>query len=445
MKKRNYNKLKTKAALFTGAAATLAVSATCHAQSSDALIDKLVDKGILTANEAKDLRDEADKNFNTAVQAKTGMPDWVSSYKLSGDFRGRYDQISGDNNALVNRDRFRYRLRFGITANMLDNLEAGFRLGTGDSAGNPLSNNTTVENNFSKKPVWIDTAYGKWTAINSGGWMLAATVGKMDNPFTVTPMVFDPDLTPEGFALQGSYAFNDKHTLAFTGAGFILDEEKGNVHDPAMLGGQVMLNSKWTPNWSSSVGVSAFQILNRDQLTTNNVALNNEGNSRTVTGKLVNKYTPVVADANVTYTFDSVPFYNGPFPVKIGGEYMNNIAISRNNNGYWAGVTFGKSGVHKTWDLTYRYEYLQADAWYDQMVDDDNAVFYQNGFSGSSSGYFGGTNVKGHLVKLTYSLTDSVSFAFSAFINDMVNSGTTGVGQPKPGTMRLFADIMWKF
>src|SRR5690349_1503093 len=100
MKKRNNHTFKTKAALLTGAAATLALSATCHAQSSDALIDKLVDKGILTANEAKDLRDEADKNFNTAVQAKTGMPDWVSSYKLSGDFRGRYDQISGDNNTL---------------------------------------------------------------------------------------------------------------------------------------------------------------------------------------------------------------------------------------------------------------------------------------------------------------------------------------------------------
>src|SRR5450756_2351929 len=158
MKKRNHYNVKTKSTLLAGAAATLALSATCHAQSSDALIDKLVDKGILSAKEAQDLRDDADKNFTTAIQAKTGMPDWVSSYKLSGDFRGRFDQISGDNAGLVSRDRFRYRLRFGFTANMLDNLEAGFRLGTGDSAGNPLSNNTTDENNFSKKPIWIDTA-----------------------------------------------------------------------------------------------------------------------------------------------------------------------------------------------------------------------------------------------------------------------------------------------
>ncbi|MDR3456077.1 MAG: putative porin [Verrucomicrobiae bacterium] len=430
---------------LAGAAATLALSATCQAQSSDALIDKLVEKGFLTTKEAQDLRDEADKNFNTAIQAKTGMPDWVSSYRLSGDFRGRFDQISGQNNALVSRDRFRYRLRFGITANLLDNLEAGFRFGTGDSAGNPLSNNTTEENNFSKKPLWIDTAYGKWTPINSGGWMASATVGKMDNPFTVTPMVFDPDLTPEGLVLQGSYAINDQHTLAFTGGDFVLDEEKASAHDPGMLGEQLLLNSKWNPHWASSVGLSAFQILNKDQLTNGNVTENNQGNSRTAGGSLVNGYKPVVVDANVTYTFDSAPLYNGPFPVKFGVEYMDNLAVTHNNSGYWAGVTFGKAGVHKTWELTYRYEYLQANAWYDQMVDDDNGVFYQNAFPGSSAGYFGGTNVKGHLVKLTYSFTDSWSFSFSAFLNDIVNGAVAGGNQPAPATMRIFADLMWKF
>jgi polyhydroxyalkanoate synthesis regulator phasin len=81
----------TKLALFAGAAALAALAPQVHAQSSDALIDKLVDKGILSSDEAKDLRDETDKDFKTAVAAKTGMPDWVTSYKLYGDFRGRFD------------------------------------------------------------------------------------------------------------------------------------------------------------------------------------------------------------------------------------------------------------------------------------------------------------------------------------------------------------------
>ena len=168
--------------MLTGAA-LLALAGRAHAQSSDILIDKLVEKGILSAREAQDLREEADKNFTTAVQTKLGMPDWVTSYKISGDFRARFDHTSSDNQGFTDRERYRYRLRFGIAVNMLDNLEAGFRLASGDlkgSAGNALSANSTMQDNFSKKNIYIDTAYGKWTPVNSGGWLVSGTVGKMD-------------------------------------------------------------------------------------------------------------------------------------------------------------------------------------------------------------------------------------------------------------------------
>ena len=445
MKKQNKQTI-TKLAVFAGATALASLATQARAQSSDALIDKLVEKGVLTVNEAKDLRDEADKDFKTAFQAKTGMPDWVSGYKFSGDVRGRLDHISGDNNLMIDRLRLRYRVRFGVAVNMLDNLEAGLRLGSGDSAGNPLSNNTTAENNFSKKPIWVDTAYGKWTAINSAGWLLSTTIGKMDNPFAFTPMVFDPDLTPEGAAIQGSYLINDKHTVAFNGGAFVMDEEKSNTHDPMMYGGQVLWNAKWNAKWASSVGVGAFQIVNPEQLSNANVAQNNQGNTRTGGGLLLNNYNPIIADASVTYTLDSFPFYTGAFPIKFAGEYIENPGASKNNTGYWAGVTFGKSGTKRTWDLSYRYEYLEADAWYDQLVDDDNGAFYQNAPTGGAAGYFGGTNVKGHLVKLNYSFTDSFSFACSFFMNDLINQTVySNVAEPNSPTLRVMADLMWKF
>src|SRR5271167_3889625 len=84
----------TKAALFAGATALMSLAQQSHAQSSDALIDKLVDKGILTTKEAQELRDESDQDFTTAFQTKTGMPDWVTGYKFFGDFRGRYDEVA---------------------------------------------------------------------------------------------------------------------------------------------------------------------------------------------------------------------------------------------------------------------------------------------------------------------------------------------------------------
>src|SRR6266478_2490673 len=78
------------------------------AQSSDALIDKLVEKGILTVKEANDLREETEKNFTQAYSVKSGMPECVSALKFNGDFRGRYEGHYSDNPAFVDRHRLRY-------------------------------------------------------------------------------------------------------------------------------------------------------------------------------------------------------------------------------------------------------------------------------------------------------------------------------------------------
>src|SRR5665213_2413561 len=296
------NSYKTKTALLAGAAALTAFTCQSHAQSSvDSLLNKLEQKGILTADETKALREENDmdttNDFNSALNAKFPMAPWVKSYKISGDFRGRFEQFSGNDSALSDRTRLRYRLRFGIVAELMDNMEVGFRLGSGDPApgsfstqGNPLSQNSTMQNNWSDNGLYIDAAYAKWTAINSGDWLLAATIGKMDNPFKFTWMVFDPDLTPEGGAINGAYTFNDKHSLTYAGGAFVLDEEPSNTHDPFMYGGQVLWNAKWSSKWSSSLGVGAFAIVSPEQLTTSNVPYINQGNTRSGKGVLLNNY-----------------------------------------------------------------------------------------------------------------------------------------------------------
>jgi hypothetical protein len=444
----------------------LAAAPSAQAQSADALIDKLVDKGILTVREAQEMREEADKNFTTGVQTKLGMPDWVSGYKISGDVRARYEHLSSDNAAFVDRERFRYRLRFGIAVNMADNLEAGFRLASGDlkgEAGNALSANSTMQNNGSKKNIYVDLAYGKWTAINRAGWNATVSVGKIENPFSVTPMVFDPDYTPEGAASQINWIINDKHSIAFTAAGFVLDEEQLSTRDPFLYGGQAIWNAKWTQKLSTSAGVGAFQIVHGDQLTTANVPYVNQGNSRIAVTETVNgtqvttfqtlrQFAPIIVDASATYTLDSFPFYNGAFPIKVAGEYIQNLQTSQQNNGFWTGITFGKSGTKQTWDITYRYEQLEADAWYDQLVDDDNGAFWPGNYPGANSafGYYGGTNVKGHMIKFNYSFTDSFTFSVTCFITDLINRDGLVADALVPdgktsSALRLMADASWKF
>jgi hypothetical protein len=397
----------------------------------------------------------------------------VTGYKIYGDFRGRYDEVisTDDNKTFVQRDRFRYRLRAGLAVSMLDSLEAGFSLTTSDpasannfnNAGNPLSGNTTMQDNGTKTGIYIDTAYGKWTPLNSDGWLLSTTIGKMINPIQLTPMVFDPDWTPEGAAIQSGYTFNDQHALLVNGGAFVEDQEvsgadKGSVQAPALFAGQAIWNATWTPKFGTSLGLAGYILANSRNLTTTSVPYINQGNTRAILvgggpGVLVNGYTPIIADASTTYKLDTFPLYPGAFPIKLGGEYINNVdTVSGNghNQGYWVGVTFGKSGTKKTWDISYRYEYLEADATYDQLADDDNGAYYQNAPRAGAVGYFGGTNVKGHLIKANYSFTDSLTFTFSCFLNQLITPGlnTTGTppaGEPKSGAMHVMADMTWKF
>ena len=127
---------------------------------------------------------------------------------------------------------------------------------------------------------------------------------------------------------------------------------------------------------------------------------------------------------------------------------MYNPGAPNNNEGYWAGIMFGKSGKKGAWDISYRYQYLEADAWYDELVDDDNVAFYANGGTTQpKTGWVGGTNIKGHLVKFDYSLTDSLTFSFSAFINQLINPNQNigATGEPNSNALHVMADLMWKF
>ena len=472
MKKIKNQRTATQVAIFAGAAALMALTPQTHAQSSvDALLNKLEQKGILSVDEARELKAENEQesvdDFNKALGAKFPTSDWVTSYKLYGDFRGRFDDISTGGpvngtssfNGSENQTRVRYRLRVGLTINMKDDLQVGFRLGSDDAAsssnttggGNPLSNNSTLQGNGSKKGIFVDAAYGKWTPINNGTWMLAGTFGKMDQPFQLSPMVFDPDYTPEGGALQATYKINDNNSLAFNGAAFLLNQF--NSRDPFMYGGQVIWNANWTPRLASSLGIAALDIANINQgaipggATTPVGYDSNLGNTTTTLlngiPMLVYHYNPIIADASVTYTLDSFPLYNGPFPIKIAGEYMVNPGATGNNTGWWGGVTFGKSGKKGLWDISYRYQYLQADAWWDQIVDDDNiALFSTTPTSALSFSAVGGTNIKGHLVKFDYSIYDSLTFSVTAYVNDLI-------ANPTPNTptdaIHAMADLMWKF
>jgi hypothetical protein len=436
------------------ALALLAWPGHVRAQSADALIDKLVEKGILTVQEANDLREEADQNFRSAYQVKSGLPDWVNSFKLNGDLRLRYDGIYADHPNLVDRNRFRYRLRFGATAVMSDDFEVGFRLMSGEGTtltgvSDPISGNTSFDNNGAKKGVFIDLVYAKWSPLHGPHWSGAFTAGKMENPFVFSEIVFEPDYTPEGFGQQLAYSFNDQHALKFNLGEFVLDEISASSQDPYLVGAQIRFDSVWTPKIQTSLGASALAITGVESLSNAAVPDQNRGNTRIDKGAtgspnfvLAHDFTPLVIDASLTYTRDSFPFYSGAFPIRVGGEYVRNFGAPDRNQAYSIGITFGKSGRKGTWDLTYKWKYLEADYWYEELVDSDHGAFYEVAPVGGRAGYGAGTNLRGHYVKAAYSPFDSFTVGLTYYLFDLIDPSPTSSDSQ---TGRLQIDGIWKF
>lgn len=156
---------------------------------------------------------------------------------------------------------------------------------------------------------------------------MAATIGKMESPFVFSHMVLDPDYTPEGGALQIAYNLTDKHVLRLNSGAFVIKELDVSSDDPFRVGVQARADSTWRKHLATSAGVSFLSVSHVEKLSNDAVPNVNRGNTMvlplgaTNVAKAVPKYdfNPIVADASLTYTLDSFPFYAGPFPIKVGG------------------------------------------------------------------------------------------------------------------------------
>jgi hypothetical protein len=226
MKKiRNQN--HTKVALFAGATTLLALTPNIHAQSSDdILINKLEQKGILTVDEAKEIKAEtaADQTnlINELPAAKWKLSDSIKSIGLYGDFRLRYEYRAAENAPGASpdtfyRERFRYALRFGIRGDLFDDFSYGIRLETSTNPRSPWdtfgSNGTAGSATPSDKSgsgIGIGQAFLNWHPTD---WY-EMSAGRMPMPLYTTPMVWDSDINPEGAFEKFKYTIDNVDLFA---------------------------------------------------------------------------------------------------------------------------------------------------------------------------------------------------------------------------------------
>src|SRR6266540_2100767 len=359
------------------------------------------------------------------------LPEWIKNIKLVNDFRARYDGIYAPDSDFVTRNRARFRLRLGAIITIQDDFNVGVRLASapstgGDSGGDPVSTNATLENDASRKPVGIDWAFVKWSPIHTERLKGSFTFGKMENPPNYSEMIFDVDYTPEGLSEQFSYEMNRNHALNGYFGQYAIDELQFSARDPYLFLEQLRLDSILTDRITTSIGGSGLIIVNASSLTTASVPDSNHGNTRDATGALVNKYHLAIADAGLTYNLDRFPLYQGRFPIKVSGEYIHNFGADDSNIAYAFGPTFGRSGKKGNWEVSYRYQELQADANYEELTASDYGAFYRGRPAGEPATlrvptFLNGTNIRGHIFKLSYSPFDSLTIYGNVWLTEAIN------------------------
>lgn len=178
-------------------------AASALAQDSNALIDALVRKKVLTAQEAEDVRADLIRENATTNAGKIQLSNSITSLKLGGDIRLRYqyetkqNQTTADNSHDSQRSRERIRLRLNGDFTLAGGFFGGVQLQTvqnADSGNQTMGDGDTGASGFGNYGVYISRAYFGW-----GNDWLTIIGGKQPNPFYTTDLVWDGDINPDGF------------------------------------------------------------------------------------------------------------------------------------------------------------------------------------------------------------------------------------------------------
>lgn len=406
----------------------------------DLLLNKLVEKGILSAGEAQQIATETKEQIKTEIaQAKLEtLPTWVQTFKLKGDFRARYqyEERKGANLNLgttTARDRGRIRLRVGAEAKVFDKAKVHFGLATGNDS-DPRSTNQTFGESFAKRAVWIDYAYGEYTP-----WSWASfKIGRMKNPmWEPTDMLWDTDINPEGLAINLAKKLNSYVDIYMNSGVFVLDEN-ANASDPWMYVFQPGIKVALTPDISLNLANSIYTFVQTEGWISPATARSAGSNTRNPRNGLrynYNSFTPAlelaIKDPLKQVGLRAPAFLDIPY-LAIFGEYVDNFSTANSNTGYAGGLKLGHEKVAEKgqWQAKYQYVMLGTDAWPDVFPDSDR--------------YGGRTGVRSHEVTFSYGLGKNWTVDLDYYLTTLTSATDDTTGQLKTENL-IQLDLNWKF
>lgn len=338
-------------------------------------------------------------------QAPSPSSSWTDKIKVKGDFRYRVEMIGQQDTEL--RYRHRIRARVGLIADILDDLQATVQVGTGES-DDPVSNNQSLTEAFSSKPLWLDLAFFDWYP--SYFYNAHIVGGKMKNPFYKvgeTELLWDPDLNPEGMALTYKDTFGIVEPFLNTGI-FWLQERKAD-DDSWFFGGQAGARfNLFDGGFYVLVGGGYVDYMN---LKGQPLLWDTEDAFGNSSDPIEDSDGDGELDADLRYRYD----YNliDGF-VEIGGEvvglpwaafsdFVVNTQADEDNIGWLAGISLGET--EQAFDYHFRYIYREV------KRDATVGIFTDSDFIG------GGTDGKGHEFNFGLQLSKGAKAAITYFYN----------------------------
>lgn len=416
-----------------------------QAAEVDVLINKLVEKGILSHQEAelllKEMQKEGARQDTTVKEtaekvaketaektvrkeAASGkwasVPKWVNRIHFKGDFRLRYQYQNiylKNDEGDQDRGRGRYRWRFGAIADVTKDKkwQVGFGLSSGD--GDPRSTNQTFTNSFEKFGVKINYAYAQYKPFD---W-LTAIGGQMKNPlYRAKDLMWDSDITPQGVAVPVKYHWNKDGYVFLTPALFVLDEYKSNDYDDPWM---VVVQGGAGANFNNMWAKGAISGYWNQKVKGNILDWSSESNTRNADGQYIYNYSSVVLDGEYGFKFDSYIQV-----LRLFGQLVSSDA-DNDNKGWLVGFDFGRRVKEfADWQLKYNYRYLEKDAVLDVLPDSD---------------FYGGkTNAKGHEIAFNFGLAKHVLFSIDYYHTMKIDYAPNKTDEPEDV---LQVDLYFKF
>ena len=359
---------------LTGMLAISGFPGVAHASSEvGILLDKLVQKGILTQQEADDVRREVveTKEARTKALAKEVVPEWARNWQWGGDIRLReeYRNQTGSG-ANVNRQRIRFRL--GLDATVTPALKVGARLATGSST-DPVATNQSFSTSFNRVSFLLDRAYVAYTPELPGLDQFKLTGGIIENPFwTVGELVWDEDLNFDGAAAHMEKTVGPAK-LFVNGGVFSLQTD---ITEAASLwsiqgGGSVQPFTQFTTEVLNNFTVTGALAYHDYKNVTNPLS---ESTALTTAGGLKGN-TSGLQDLNLLDSTFQIASQVSEVPWKLSWDWVHNTAVARGNNGFQLGVGVGKAkkpfNLKQGWEAGYSFERLEPNATFGAFTSSD--------------------------------------------------------------------------